>query len=119
MQISKSEKEIVALYLGGAQTIIAPVKPGIVSNKIVGTNNSLGIRIPKNQFCNELANHFGKPITSTSVNRSGEIPLNDPALIEKEFGNEIELIIDGGTLEPSAGSTIYKLEGKKIITLRK
>jgi len=119
MDIEDEQIEGVKPYLGGAQTLIAPVKPNIVSIKILGESNSLGIRIPNSKFCNDLASQFGKPIVSTSVNRTGKQPMSDTFQIESEFSSEIDLLIDGGTLPKSMGSTIYKFIDGKIIILRK
>ena len=119
MDITNKQIEIIEPYLGGAQTLIVPATPNIVNTKILGENNTLEIRIPSNKFCNELLFQFGKPIISTSVNRAGEQPMNDPNQIESEFGSEIDLIIDGGTSLESKGSTIYKLKDNNITILRK
>lgn len=119
MDINNEQMEMVKPYLGGSQTLIIPVKDNIVSSKILGEHNTLGIRIPDNHFCNELSFKFGKPIISTSVNRTNEQPMNDPIKIESEFSSEIDLLIDAGTLPESKGSTIYMLKDNNIIILRK
>ena len=119
MEITAEQLEIAKSNLGGSQTLIIPVKNNIVSSKILGENNTLGIRIPDNNFCNELSYQFGKPIVTTSVNHTNEQPMNDPIKIESEFGSEINLLIDAGTLPESKGSTIYQLKDNKIIILRK
>lgn len=119
MDITSKQIEIIEPFLGGAQTLIVPVKPNIVSSRILGENNTLGIRIPDNSFCNELSFQFGKPIITTSVNRTGKQPMNDPVQIESEFRSEVDLIIDAGTIPDSSGSTIYILKDHKITILRK
>lgn len=119
MDIDNEQIDTVKPYLGGSQTLIIPVKDNIVSSKILGEHNTLGIRIPDNHFCNELSFKFGKPIISTSVNRTNEQPMNDPIKIESEFSSEIDLLIDAGTLPESKGSTIYMLKDNNIIILRK
>ena len=119
MNITNTQIELIEQYLGGAQTIIVPVKPNIVSTKILGDKSTLGIRIPNNKFCNDLSFHFGKPIVTTSVNHAGEQPMNDPVQIESEFSSDVDLIIDAGTLPDSQGSMIYKFINNKIIVLRK
>ncbi len=119
MDIDSEQIEIIKPYLGEAQTLIVPVKDNIVNLKILGEHNTLGIRIPNNKFCNKLSSQFGKPIISTSVNKSGEKALNDQNLIISKFSSEIDLIIDAGTLPDSKGSTIYQLKDNNIIILRK
>ena len=119
MNVEDEQIDLVKPFLGGAQTLIVPVKHNIVSTKIIGKNNTLGIRIPYNKFCNEMSFQFGKPIISTSVNRTGKQPMNDLVQIQSEFRSEVGLLIDGGTLPKSKGSTIYKFMDDKIIVLRK
>ena len=119
MSVSNKQREIIDTSLGGEQTLIVPVKPNIVSTKILGEDNTLGIRIPNNKFCNELSFQFVKPIVSTSVNRTEKTPLNNPIQIESEFGSEIDLLIDSGTLPDSQGSRIYQLNDNNITILRK
>jgi len=119
MNVEDEQIDLVKPFLGGAQTLIVPVKHNIVSTKIIGKNNTLGIRIPYNKFCNEMSFQFGKPIISTSVNSTGKQPMNDPVQIQSEFRSEVDLLVDGGTLPKSKGSTIYKFMDDKIIVLRK
>jgi L-threonylcarbamoyladenylate synthase len=119
MDIDIHQIDLVQLYLGGPKTLIVPVKHNVVSKQILGENSSLGIRIPSNKFCIELSKKFGKPITSTSVNRTNREAINNSKQIVAEFENEIDLLIDSGTLPNSSGSTIYQLKDNNIIILRK
>ena len=40
----------------------------------MGNGRTLGIRIPKHDFCRELSSLFPNPITSTSANINGKNP---------------------------------------------
>lgn len=92
--------------LGGATTVIVPVRDNIVHPKILGAGNTLGIRIPDHPFCHSLSNLFHKPIITTSVNRTGTPAKSNPDEIVTEFQNEIDLLINDGMLIGNA-STIY------------
>ncbi len=52
-------------------TIIYPEAVGLAEN-VVAEDGSVGIRIPNNKFCRQLAFRLGKPVVSTSANISGE-----------------------------------------------
>ena len=39
---------------------------------VLGDEDSVGIRIPNDEFCHQLCQRYGKPIVSTSANVSGE-----------------------------------------------
>ena len=118
-KIDDVEAEIIRKNLIGYTTIILPVKSGTVYKSIMGEGETLGIRLPDHSFATNLCKLIDGPITTTSVNRSGEIPLNDPNEIFKVFNGEFDLLIDDGIIETSRGSTIYKFENSKITILRK
>lgn len=116
--ISYEDWKMVKQYLRGSTTIILPVKNGIVHPSIMGKDGTLGIRIPAHPFGPNLCDKLGFPITTTSVNRAGKEPLNEPDTIISEFGSEIDLLIDDGNIPQSSGSTIYKLEKSKLKIIR-
>ena len=110
--IPKLHSEFVRERLPGPVTMIFPGISKKLAPAVLGRNKSVGVRIPENSFSQELISKFGRPITSTSVNRTGQSPLNDPSLIRKTFASEIDLILDAGILSPSSGSSIYDLSSK-------
>ena len=113
----KEEKKLqAASYLDVQNTIIYPVKKNIVHKKIMGPNHTLGIRIPDHPFCKLIANSCTVPITTTSVNRTGEPPRNNVDEILHSFPTEIDLIIEDGDLVNSASKIyIYTMDGLKNI----
>ena len=117
--IKEKDIEIAKKILDSSSTLILDSKKNIVSNKILGMNNTtLGVRIPKHRYCYDVSKEYDKPITTTSVNRSGEQPLNDPKLISKIFGEGIDLLIDDGKIKKSVGSKIYELKDSQPIRIR-
>ena len=118
-KIDDVEAEIIRKNLIGYTTIILPVKSGTVYKSLMGDGETLGIRLPDHSFATNLCKLIDGPITTTSVNRSGEIPLNDPNEIFKVFNGEFDLLIDVGKINHTKGSTIYKLENYKLNTIRK
>lgn len=117
--ISYQDWEMVKKFLRGPTTIILPVKKGIVHSSILGKDGTLGIRIPSHSFGPELTSKLGFPITTTSVNKTYENPLNNPMDIIRKFDGEFDLLIDDGNLPKAKGSTIYKLEKSKLIIIRR
>jgi len=66
-------------------------------------------RIPENRFCKRLLSSIKMPLISTSVNRSGQDPLNDQVLIRYEFGNSIDAIFYTSRNKSFSASTIIDL----------
>ena len=116
LNVKEEEKLHAASHLDAQNTIIYPVKKNIVHEKIMGPNNTLGIRIPNHPFCNLISNSCNTPITTTSVNRTGESPKNNVEEILNSFPTEIDLIIEDGDLINSASKIyIYDTGGLKNI----
>ena len=116
LNVKEEEKLPAASHLGAQNTIIYPVKKNIVHRKIMGPQNTLGIRIPNHPFCKLIANSCTLPITTTSVNRTGEPPRNNVEEILNSFPTEIDLIIEDGDLVNSASKIyIYTIDGLKKI----
>ena len=117
LKLTRSDKKYVLKKLGGANTIIVPVKDNIVSKNISGNNQTLGIRIPAHPFCQKLSQNYSNPVTTTSVNRNKQEPFTNPDEIIKEFSHEIQLVIEDGIIAGVA-STIYLFEKNKWKVLR-
>ena len=117
MRLSKNEKILVSKILGGNTTVIVPILKDIVDSLITGNDNTLGIRIPDHPFCNKLSKKFGGPITTTSVNRTGNPPMVNPDEIYEEFKNELDLLIEDGTIA-GRGSSIYIYENGVLKKIR-
>ena len=117
LNVKDEEKLNAASHLNAKNTIIYPVIKNIVHDKIMGPGNTLGIRIPNHPFCKLMANSCTVPITTTSVNRTGEPPKNNVEQILNAFPTEIDLIIEDGDLINSA-SKIYIYENRGLKNIR-
>lgn len=116
--ISKNIKEFITSNIPGKVTLILTVKDSSLSRDILSEEGTVGIRIPEHPFPIKLVKELGYPITTTSVNRTGEVPLNDPHKIAQEFGEMIDMIVDDGPLTLSTGSRIYDVSSDEIKILR-
>jgi tRNA threonylcarbamoyl adenosine modification protein (Sua5/YciO/YrdC/YwlC family) len=78
---------------------------------------TIGVRVPDSALCERLLWGLGRPIlTATAKSRAGTV-LTTAAEIQKEYGAELDLIIDGGTLA-GAPSTVVSLIDDWITVLR-
>ncbi len=109
--------ETIKNKLGGKTTVILPIVEGVVSTLLLGKNQTLGIRIPNHTFPIGLVHTLGFPITTTSVNRTGEPVCTNPETIKQSFEDEIGLIVDDGILS-TIGSDIYLFENNAFTTIR-
>jgi tRNA threonylcarbamoyl adenosine modification protein (Sua5/YciO/YrdC/YwlC family) len=77
-----------------------------------------GIRVPNNPICLSVVKGLGHPIISTSARLPGGEVLYDPAEIEGQLGNALDLVIDGG-LSVSEPSSVIDLTEDRPKVLRK
>jgi L-threonylcarbamoyladenylate synthase len=85
-------------YLGRYTTLWPSAKGPKVAHPLVQTDQLVGIRFPQH-WIRELAADAGIPLTTTSVNRTGQNPMRsletlDPALID-----DIDFLVDEGPLD--------------------
>lgn len=96
-------------------TVILPVKKQYIS---VFNSDTIGFRIPNHTFCLKLLNSLKMPLISTSVNRSGETPLNEYSEILQEFSNEMHAVFYSVKKQYTLASTIIKLTGEGLELIR-
>jgi len=95
-------------YLPGSYTIILKKKnPAFLS--WVSNTDSLGIRIPNNEFCKKIQKS-GLPFITTSVNLSGEPFAKSIKEIKQEIKNKVDVIIDVGELSGNPSTLIINGE---------
>lgn len=98
-------------------TIIYKNPKGLAKNTIA-LDNTVAIRIPKNDFCVSLIKKFGKPIISTSANTSGELTPIKFSEIKPSILHNVDYIVNSchkkATKKPS---TILKVENDGKITV--
>lgn len=78
----------------------------LVPKIILPKRQTTGIRVPDNNICLALIKELNSPIISTSVKNSNGDDLGNPYEIEKCFGKIVDLIIDGGVINPEPSSVI-------------
>lgn len=99
---------MVKKLLPGKFTLLLEASDAIPKDLLKG-HKTVGLRIPQVPSLLELIKISRMPLITTSVNRSGQPPLNKPEDIIRAFNAERILLLDGGILRPSKGSTIVDL----------
>ena len=77
----------------------------------MGSDGSIGLRIPRHNFCQELLEAFGKPIISTSANISGsETPKNFSGIASKILEGVDYIVHLQQETKPNQPSRVIKIE---------
>lgn len=107
--VDELSKKFIDLLLPGPITIILPAKE-ILPESLTGENGTIGIRMPDHHIALKLISMFGRPITSTSANISGQPAPKSPDKIEINC----DFFLDGGTL-PGIPSTVVDITKHVIL----
>ena len=84
---------------------------------VQGDRRTIGVRIPQSALCEKLTWRLGRPIlTATAKSHNGQV-LTTAAEIRQEYGAELDLILDGGTLS-GPPSTVVSLVDDWVTVLR-
>lgn len=135
-EVTDDARLLFERLLPGGLSVILRKRKGIEGG-IARDMETIGIRIPKNDFCVQLAREFGKPFTATSANAAGQPPLSsiDAILEQLSYSNVlppervtpfsragknigIDLAVDAGALPESKPSTVVDLTGEEPVILR-
>ncbi len=104
-------------FLPGALTMVLP-KAASVSDIISGGGQTVAIRVPAHPFPVALARGLGAPIVGTSANLSGRPSPLSADEVNRQLGDTIELIIDGGRCPGGMESTVVDVTGEVPVVLR-
>jgi len=95
-------------------TVILEGQPNLPA-RLGGDINSLAVRLPKNDFLVKIISKAGFPIVSTSLNKTGEPPLNDVENLEKHFECLPDLVVDAGECNNNKPSRLVDIRDIKNI----
>ncbi len=106
-------KKIAEKFMPGAVTMVLEKRNGI-SEIIAG--KKIAVRVPDNDIALSIASTAG-PITATSANIHGGGEPSDIETARNQLGDDVDMYIDGGTLNGNP-STIIDVTGSKIEIIR-
>jgi len=104
-------------FLPGALTIVLH-KSNSVPDIITGGGITVAVRIPAHPIPVALADGLGMPIVGTSANLSGKPSALTADKVYSQFGDKIDLVIDGGRCPGGRESTIVDVTGETPVILR-
>ncbi|MBN3036889.1 MAG: threonylcarbamoyl-AMP synthase [Candidatus Diapherotrites archaeon] len=112
--IDKKAEELAHALLPGKVTIVLSAK-GLAKN--LSQDGTIGFRMPAHSIAIMIVEAFGKPVTSTSANKTGKPTANTIDGVIEELGEKVKVYISGGDAF-SEPSTVLSLVGKPRILRR-
>jgi tRNA threonylcarbamoyl adenosine modification protein (Sua5/YciO/YrdC/YwlC family) len=117
-EVSETAERLMARHWPGPLSLIFLAAP-IVPTRVRGAGGTVALRCPKDTLCQRLLDRIGGPVVSSSANLSGRPPAETAEEVVKIFGNQLDLVIDGGPRHGGQPSTLVDVSGARPRLLRR
>ena len=116
-EVPPAAERLMDRFWPGRVTIVFKAFPELPSNLTAGTGR-IGIRLPGHPVARALVSAFGRPITGTSANLSGQGGCHRIAELDPKLIEQLDLVLDAGPLKEGIGSTVVDIIGAEPIVRR-
>lgn len=116
-QTTETTIKLVKKFWPGPLTIVLPKKPSL-PNIVTCNLGSVAVRVPNHQVALELIRLSGGLLVGTSANKSGKKPPRTALDAAERIGEEVDVILDGGSTPIGASSTVIDLTEERPKILR-
>src|SRR3989344_2400649 len=123
-EVDGRQAKILTLRLRSGQGKFWPGKYTFVLKRKAGATlygvdkKTIALRIPNYKFLNSVLKKINSPLAQTSVNISGQAPIENVKDILEKFTKQDILFINGGDLKKSKPSHMLDLTTEKLTKLR-
>jgi L-threonylcarbamoyladenylate synthase len=90
----------------------------LVPLRVRGERGTIALRVPKHPLCQALLAAVGGPLVSSSANLSGQPPCADAQELRRVFGNQLDVVLDGGPSAASVPSTVVDVSSGRLELVR-
>ena len=104
-------------FLPGALTMVLR-RSELVSDMVTAGSTTVAVRVPAHPVPVALVEGLGVPIVGTSANLSGQPSALTADEVNAQFGDKLDLVIDGGRCLSGEESTIVDVTGEIPVVLR-
>lgn len=112
--VDDNAKKLINRFLPGGLTIILKSTEETISK--IGYK-TIGVRIPNHALALSILEEYG-PMLTTSVNDSGEVPINEYEEIMVKYNKLVDRIYDSDLSSSNISSTVVKVVDNVVSILR-
>ena len=118
VDVSPVAERLIKKYWPGPLSLIFRAAP-IVPQRVRGAGGTVALRCPRHTLCQRLLDRIGGPVVASSANLSGHPPAETAEQVVRVFGNQLDLVIDGGPLSGGQPSTLVDVSAARARLLRR
>jgi L-threonylcarbamoyladenylate synthase len=115
--VPEGARKLATRYWPGPLTLVLNRAPG-VPDAVTGGQDTVGLRVPAHPLALALLRAFGGGVAAPSANKFGRISPTTAAHVQRDLGDEVDVILDGGPCEVGIESTIVDFSGGEPVLLR-
>ncbi|MDJ0910207.1 MAG: L-threonylcarbamoyladenylate synthase [Woeseiaceae bacterium] len=106
-QLDERALALAERFWPGPLTLVVPVSENGRTCELARAGlRTLGLRVPGHPLARALLEEFGGPVSAPSANPSGKLSPTRAEDVERELGDQVELVLDGGECEKGIESSI-------------
>ena len=115
---SQQFEEVARKFWPGPLTIVGRAVANMPPEITAGTG-TVGVRVPADASVRDLLRECGGALTATSANPAGSEPARSAEEVREYFGDQIDLILDGGEVTANEPSTVVDVTSTPMRIIRK
>jgi L-threonylcarbamoyladenylate synthase len=116
-EVPPAARLLAERFWPGPLTLVLRRSPAFQSAAL-GSGDKIALRVPDHLFLRQVIRALGEPITGTSANRSGSPSCRTAQEVERDLGDAVDLIIDGGPSRIGRESTVIDITEERPRILR-
>jgi tRNA threonylcarbamoyl adenosine modification protein (Sua5/YciO/YrdC/YwlC family) len=117
-EVGPVAERLIDRYWPGPLSLILRASP-LVPVRVLGRGGTIALRCPMDTLCQRILERIGGPVVSSSANLSGEPPAESAAEVVAVFGNQLDLVLDGGPRRARPPTTLVDVSGERPRLLRR
>ncbi len=114
--VPEALQPLLALWPAALTLALVPKQP--LPQALLAADGTVGVRVSPLPLAREVALVAGGCITSTSANRAGQPPAQDPGAVDPELLAAVDILLDSGPTPGGAPSTIVAARGGRAVVVR-
>ncbi|MCW5201104.1 threonylcarbamoyl-AMP synthase, partial [Desulfobulbus sp. F4] len=107
--VSSPAYRLLRRHLPGPYTMVLPGSK-LVPKIMLTKQKTVGIRLPQSPICLALIELLGNPVLNSSATLDDLDVPTDAFDVEELFGNQVDMIIDGGEIFPEPSTVISLID---------
>jgi L-threonylcarbamoyladenylate synthase len=118
-EFNLAARALAERFWPGPLSLVLPRKQTSPLSLLVSAGlETVALRVPSNSIAQKMLAAAGRPIAAPSANLSGQVSATTAAHVAADFGERVDLVLDGGATRLGLESTVIGFDGERPVLLR-